>query len=596
MSASSPDQVVIAALFDEYCTTEYPGEKPDDVFEKYAVTQVLKPRDLSTDELIAGIVDGTRDGGIDSFFVFLNGMLLSPDDPVLRAGDLSVGQLGQHPDLDIYLIQAKNTGHWEESTWEHLLSSLANLLDTGKDDLALEKLFRSDVVERTGILRKAIRSLGPTFPKVTFNAVYVTRAAEANLTDAITERGDQVVKLVRSLLTTGAQVTASHVGAGRLYELAGADHSKPGVLRFRSLIREQDSFLGVVALEDYLSFVRTEAGALREELFESNVRDYEGSNAVNEAIGLTLGTADNVEFWWLNNGVTVLGDRVDSPQQTLTISRPLIVNGLQTSYVLDRADQAGQLALARLKNGLVVRVVVSVDEDARDRIIAGTNRQTQVPGPALYATQPLQRDIERFLAVHGWYYERRKNRYRNLKKPAKQRITIGLLAQALITLKLGQPDVARARPSTLLAQKDGYSSVFPDNLDLNAYLVAIEVLKAVDEFLTTDKAKEVLDEFTNARFYVTAGYAILRLRLTKPENFRFEKNFSRLSRPLNEADLVAALEALLSTTKAFQKAHPKVSRDAVFKSSAFRDLYFGDLVTLVAARKSKKGEAARARR
>ncbi len=342
--------------------------------------------------------------------------------------------------------------------------------------------------------------------------------------------------------------------------------------------------------------MRTEAGALREELFESNVRDYEGSNAVNEAIGLTLGTADNVEFWWLNNGVTVLGDRVDSPQQTLTISRPLIVNGLQTSYVLDRADRAGQLAPARLKNGLVVRVVVSVDEDARDRIIAGTNRQTQVPGPALYATQPLQRDIERFLAVHGWYYERRKNRYRNLKKPAKQRITIGLLAQALITLKLGQPDVARARPSTLLAQKDGYSSVFPDNLDLNAYLVAIEVLKAVDEFLTTDKAKEVLDEFTNARFYVTAGYAILRLRLTKPENFRFEKNFSRLSRPLNEADLVAALEALLSTTKAFQKAHPKVSRDAVFKSSAFRDLYFGDLVTLVAARKSKKGEAARARR
>ena len=174
---------------------------------------------------------------------------------------------------------------------------------------------------------------------------------------------------------------------------------------------------------------------------------------VNEAIAATLATQEDAEFWWLNNGVTILGTEVDGSQLTLAISQPLIVNGLQTTVVLDRAQKDGTLVPTRLDDGLVVRVIETDDEDTRDKVIAGTNRQTQVPSIALYATRRLQRDIERFLLVHRWYYERRKNRYKNQGKPAKRRITLNLLAQAMITLMLGAPDVARARPSTLLGRR-----------------------------------------------------------------------------------------------------------------------------------------------
>ncbi|WP_166788728.1 AIPR family protein [Cryobacterium sp. HLT2-28] len=574
MATPNPDQIVLDALFADFVATEYPGTNVDDAFEIYAATQVLKPRELSVEELAAGIVDGTKDGGIDSFFVFLNGILVSPDDAFLIKGDPSVALIGPYPLLEVFLIQSKNSTSWQESVWEHLLSSLSNLLDVGASDEDLETIYRADVVERTGILRKAVVSLGAKFPKVAFRTVYVSRAPEANITETVQARAAQVAALVTSKLTSGATVTSDHIGVSALYTLAGTDYTQPGVLKFRSLIRETDSFVGIVALSDYLAFVRSDAGVLREELFDSNVRDFEGDNIVNKAIAETLAKNDTSEFWWLNNGVTVLGDKVDSPQQTLTISRPLIVNGLQTSHVLHYAEHNSLFAPERLNNGLLVRVIVTSDEDVRDQIIAGTNRQTHVPTPALYATQPLQRDIERFLVVHDWYYERRKNRYRNLGKPAKRRITINLLAQSMITLMLGQPDVARARPSTLLSKKDGYEQVFPSSLDMAAYLTAVETIKAVDDFLTTDVAKDVLDEFSNSRFYVAAGYLILAMKLKDTSDFHFDKNFSKLKAPLKQPLLVEALTVLTAAAAAFATLNPKSSRDTIFKSSEFREAYF----------------------
>jgi hypothetical protein len=577
MSAQSPEEMVLNSLFQDFHSTEYPGEEADYVFELYAASQVLKPRNISADELAAGIVDGDKDGGIDSFYVFVNGVPISPDDPLLTPGDDATKKIGAHPHLEIFLIQSKNSKSWSEAVWEHLLSSLANLLKVGADDAELEKYFNAAVVERTGILRRAIISLGPKFPKTDFRLFYVTRAPEENITDAIKLRATQVEHLVKSLLTAGSDVSATHVGIQTLYALAGTDYSQPGMLTFRSLIREKDSYLGTVALKDYLEFVRSESGELRDELFDSNVRDYEGDNLVNQAIGTTLATEEDTEFWWLNNGVTVLGTEVSGPQQRLAISQPLIVNGLQTTRVLDQAQKDGTLVPTRLDNGIVVRVIQSDDEDTRDKVIAGTNRQTQVPTIALYATQQLQRDIERFLLVHDWYYERRKNRYKNQGKPARRRITINLLAQAMITLMLGQPDVARARPSTLLARREGYDSVFPESLDIAAYLRAIELIKAVDEFLRMAEAKTILDEYTNTRFYVAAGYVILALKIKDTTNFHFEQNYRSLTTPLDVARLKKALTVLKAVAGEYQKEFPNVSRDSIFKSADFRDRYFAAL-------------------
>lgn len=579
MTSFSSEQIVLDSLFSAFCDEEYPGEKPDDVFETFGATQVLKPRELSPPELAAGVVDGDKDGGIDSFFVFMNGTLLNPDDPILIDGDPTIRSVGANPTLEVFLVQSKNRKKWEETVWEKLLSSLPNLLRLDADERHLEEIYRSEVVARTGIFRQAAWSLRAKFPKIIFRAVYVAKGPEGNITKTITSRAEQVAAAVRAILTHGSVVTTEHVGVKGLYDLVGTTHSEPAELTFKSLIRQKDSFLGVASLKNYLSFIRTSAGELRDELFDSNVRDYEGDNTVNEAIAATLAADDTSDFWWLNNGITVIADEANSPQETMTVSGPLVVNGLQTSHVLHRAEKAGLIASGRLENGIVVRVIESTDEETRDRIIAGTNRQTQVPSPALFATKPDQIAIEKYLLVFDWYYERRKNRYKNMAKPAGRRITMNLLAQTMITVMLGHPDEARARPSTLLNAVGGYERVFPEALDKAAYLAAIEILHGVDEFLATKAAKTILDEKTNARFYVAAGYIVLKLKLKDTKNFYFEQNFTKLKAPLNRTLLTKALNVLAIEATAFHGSHSKATRDAVFKNSDFRTQYLDALKT-----------------
>src|SRR5690606_18074674 len=123
-----------------------------------------------------------------------------------------------------------------------------------------------------------------------------------NLTNTVVERGAQVESLIRSLLTTGAIVSVEHVGVEALYGLVGKNFDRTAVLNFRSLLREPNSsYVGVVTISDYLKFIQNDRGDLRDDLFDSNVRDYEGDNDVNSSIMSTLTSNASNDFWWLNN-------------------------------------------------------------------------------------------------------------------------------------------------------------------------------------------------------------------------------------------------------------------------------------------------------
>ncbi|MFE1555738.1 AIPR family protein [Streptomyces sp. NPDC058734] len=69
-----------------------------------------------------------------------------------------------------------------------------------------------------------------------------------------------------------------------------------------------DLYVCLARLDECYRFITSDNKALRQELFESNVRDYAGSTAVNNAIGDTLRSGTGEDFWWFNNGVTVVAD------------------------------------------------------------------------------------------------------------------------------------------------------------------------------------------------------------------------------------------------------------------------------------------------
>ena len=61
-------------------------------------------------------------------------------------------------------------------------------------------------------------------------------------------------------------------------------------------------------------------GELRRQIFEANVRDYQGAVEVNKAIMESLHENDSKdEFWWLNNGITIVATEAPLTGKMLTI-------------------------------------------------------------------------------------------------------------------------------------------------------------------------------------------------------------------------------------------------------------------------------------
>jgi hypothetical protein len=222
---------------------------------------------------------------------------------------------------------------------------------------------------------------------------------------------------------------------------------------------------------------------LRLELFESNVRDYAGRTAVNSAIRETLNSASKDDFWWFNNGVTIVASEARITGKKIVMKDPQIVNGLQTSHLIySYFQQSGH----HRDRSLLVKIVVPPGSSTRDGIIRATNSQTQLPPGALRATEKIQKDIEESLArVGGFYYERRSNYYKNLGFELEQIVSMSRLAREFTAFTLGEPHSALRLSESLLMQDSHYEKIFLADRDLDLYRIVLQVHREIGNFLTS---------------------------------------------------------------------------------------------------------------
>ena len=142
-------------------------------------------------------------------------------------------------------------------------------------------------------------------------------------------------------------------------------------------------------LGDFYSFISDE-NEIREAIFEANVRDYAPDAKVNEGIQQTLANPAGDDFWWLNNGITILASKAYLSSGSLQITDPLIVNCLQTSHVVFHHFKNG----GNTNDGrsILIKVIVNDDAATSDRIISATNSQTKINSIFLHSTEPIHRE------------------------------------------------------------------------------------------------------------------------------------------------------------------------------------------------------------
>jgi len=463
--------------------------------------------------------------------------------------------------LTLHIVQAKREKTFTEGTLQKVHDTLEDLLDLGKNrtDFSQSGLYSAELLDRAEIFRGAVRMLATKRPHIRIVVTCATKGSRQTLQPGkgVEARARRLRERLEELFPSAA-VETKFLGARELYEESLREPTRTLELKLHygtQLADRGDSYVALVTLDGYNEFLTNDDGSLRRHIFEGNVRDWQGLVEVNEAILGSLKDSNSPQFWWLNNGVTVVCSKVTLMNNRFVMDEPLIVNGLQSSMIIHKyfaeetnaaADDPSQPRL------LLVRVIATTDPEERDRIISSTNKQTPVSAASLRATDQIQRDIETYFAVNGWFYDRRKNYYRNVGKPADRIIAIPYLAQAVMAIALQQPDSARARPSSLIKDEQDYKRVFNTQLGLDIYLWIAQTQRAVDAFLRTDEAAATTQERTNLRFHV----AMLATAHTIGKRVQAPHELSEIAdKPLTPMQIKSAFRSVKEALVEYQKAN-----------------------------------------
>ena len=285
-----------------------------------------------------------------------------------------------------------------------------------------------------------------------------------------------------------------------------------------------------------------------EKILQQNIRTFEGDTETNLAIYRTATGRDSQDFYYFNNGVTILSDSCDYDpfQGSLSISRPQIVNGGQTVRVLAKA-----WADKKLKGDVFTTVRVLTSDN--DRTFAGNvavnlNNQTVVKSSFLRSNHPEIIQLAGTLQTKGYYLERREGELESLTDVEKANIersihhsisdyTIRLqpACQSYIAFFHTNVDIAKRNPKQIFisAAAGGYFEAFiTSGLTAEKFIFAWELykramaLKRLIARLSRSKDHKELIKLYNEKFrrfdkYVANGLDLDELEAAAPQSSMF---------------------------------------------------------------------------
>lgn len=278
----------------------------------------------------------------------------------------------------------------------------------------------------------------------------------------------------------GDQVSWEHVNHDVLVGILQRPRQVNGTLRLVGKANVEDMNYSRVCIG---RLPVTEVAALMQEhgdrLLERNVRRYLGlhGNRVNEGIRDTLRSPQPENFYFFNNGLTLICDHfkynaLQGANYQVQADNLQIVNGAQTCMTIYKTltEMAQQGTMPPTEASVLVRLyeLPKDKEDVVLQITHATNSQNPVDLKDLRSNDAIQRQLETSIESLGYQYRRK----RADAAPRPTDITASAAAEALLAVWRQAPHQAKF----LLREHFGklYSVVFPR--DVNGAQVVLAAL------------------------------------------------------------------------------------------------------------------------
>jgi len=201
----------------------------------------------------------------------------------------------------------------------------------------------------------------------------------------------------------------------------------------------EEAYIGVLPFSEFRKIIIDSNTDELKPLFSDNVRDFLGiDEKVNINISKTISERQFSLFQLLNNGITIIAEENKGCGDKFILSNYQIVNGCQTSNVLYENRHAEGIDSLLIP----IKLIITKDENIRDKTIVSTNNQNQIKEEQLLALTSFQKGLEEFYKSmdDGLYYERRKSQY-SVDPSIKKKVIVDIREQikAYVSIFLEEP-------------------------------------------------------------------------------------------------------------------------------------------------------------
>ncbi|MCK0158856.1 AIPR family protein [Cellulophaga sp. F20128] len=344
------------------------------------------------------------------------------------------------------------------------------------------------------------------------------------------------------------------------------------------------SIIGSVAATDLIDLIKLNDKEINEEAFNENVRVYKPKHRVNKAIIESASDENNFQFFYLNNGITILCENVDYAPNTRSPLAELknfqIINGGQTSHSLFEVYKASPDKLNSIE--LLVRICeAKKDNPLSDKISETSNNQIPVGSRDLHSNDLIQRKLEEEFVTLGLHYERKPNQHSD--EPKDKVYNNEILGQLFMAYHLELASEAKNSKSKVFA--DLYDQIFDEMIINASELIRLHklykpLLEQKKEIQKKKRKKEVVPEkeafVSRAIFHIVSGTKHLFERAF----FEIDQQDISQSDKIKEKDRIHSEKGSEFTNEVIDIIYEVVSEEILLRPDLYtHDKFFKEIPT-----------------